>query len=262
MSPRGILAAIGRPAKARVGFVLQTIAMAWGVLREGAHPSTWRRSVRRRCRISLTRSVAGSLGTVVVTGLIVGVGLVFETIYWLRNLGQEAQIGRVLVAVLIRELTPLLIGIILLGRGGMAAISELGELATEGEVAVLRAEGIDIFQNLVLPRAVAFAFGGFALGTMFVVTALVSGFVTGSLTGSVHTSVLVFLDDVLRAATVSDLIVFPAKLLLIGLLIAVVCCATGLGADEADTGADLLPRGFTRGITAVLAITLVLSVLL
>lgn len=262
MNPRDILGAIGRPTKERVGFVLQSMAMAWGVLREGAQPSTWRRSVRRSCRTSLTRSVAGSLGTVVVAALIVGVGLVFETIYWLHNVGQEAQIGRILVAVLIRELAPLLIGIILLGRGGNAAIAELGALATEGEVAVLRAEGVDIFQYLVLPRAFAFAIGGFVLGTMFVMTALISGFVTGSLAGSVHTSVFAFLDDVLRAATASDVIVFPTKLLLIGLTIAVVCCATGLGADAADTAADLLPRGFTRGITSILAITLLLSAVL
>ena len=242
MSVRDILGAIGRATGGGVGFVLRLAAMAWGVVREGVKPSTWRRPVRLSCQANLTRSVAGSLGTVVVTALIVGVGLVFETIYWLRTVGQEAQIGRILVVVLMRELTPLLIGIILLGRVGNAAIAELGMLATEGEVAVLRAEGVDIFQYLVLPRAVAFAFGG--------------------LSEVVHTSVLAFLDDVLRAATASDLIVFPTKLLLVGLLIGVVCCATGLDADDADAPADLLPRGFTRGITAVLAITLVVSAVL
>ena len=262
MSVRDILGAIGRATGGRVGFVLRLAAMAWGVVREGVNPSTWRRPVRLRCQANLTRSVAGSLGTVVVTALIVGVGLVFETIYWLRTVGQEAQIGRILVVVLMRELTPLLIGIILLGRVGNAAIAELGMLATEGEVAVLRAEGVDIFQYLVLPRAVAFAFGGFALGMLFVLIALIAGFVTGSLSEVVHTSVLAFLDDVLRAATASDLIVFPTKLLLVGLLIGVVCCATGLDADDADAPADLLPRGFTRGITAVLAITLVVSAVL
>jgi phospholipid/cholesterol/gamma-HCH transport system permease protein len=233
-----------------------------GVLREGIAPSTWRRTVRGAFRATLTRAVGGSLGTIAVTGLVVGLGLVFEALYWLRTAGQEGQIGRILVVVLIREITPLLIGIILLGRGGLATVAEFGALQAEGEIAILRAEGIDIFQLLVLPRAAAFALAAFTLGMVFVVLALVSGFATGSLAGVVNQSIFGFLDAVLRAMSLRDLAVFPIKLLLIGLIVALMCCATGLSARDADGPSTLVPRGFTRGITGILAVTVSLSALL
>ena len=267
------LAAVGAATRARSAFALQLAALLWGVLREGVWPSTWRRTVRRRFRATLTRvldagvpwldlAVGGSLGTVAVTAVIVGLGLVFEAIYWLRTAGQEEEIGHVLVVVLFREIAPLLVGIILLGRSGTAAVAELGMLTAEGEIAILRAEGIDIFQYLVLPRAAAFALAGFTLGVIFVTVSLVSGFVTGSLAGVVNTSIFGFLDNLLRAMSFDDLWVFPAKLLLIGLVVALACCITGLAARETDPPSTLLPRGFTRGVTGILAVTLLLSAIL
>jgi phospholipid/cholesterol/gamma-HCH transport system permease protein len=256
------LAPIGAAVRVRSAFALQLAALLWGVLRECVWPSTWRRTVRARFRATLTRAVGGSLGTVAVTAVIVGLGLVFEAIYWLRTAGQEAQVGHILVLVLFREIAPLLVGIILLGRVGTAAVAELGMLTAEGEIAILRAEGIDIFQYLVLPGAVAFALAGFTLGVLFVSISLICGFITGSLAGVVNTSIFGFLDTVLRAMTLDDFWVFPAKLLLIGLVVALACCITGLAARETDTPSSLLPRGFTRGVTAILAVTLLLSAIL
>ena len=256
------LAIIGAAVRAYSAFVLQLAALSWGVAREGVWPSTWRRTTRAGFRATLTRVVGGSLGTVAVTAVIVGLGLVFEALYWLRTAGQEQQIGHVLVIVLFREIAPLLVGVILLGRGGTAAVAELGMLKAEGEVAILRAEGIDIFQYLVLPRAVAFALAGFTLGVVFVLISLISGFVTGSLAGVVNTSIFGFLDNVLRAMTIADMSIFPAKLLLIGLVVALACCITGLTAREADTPSSLLPRGFTRGVTGILTVTLLLSAII
>jgi phospholipid/cholesterol/gamma-HCH transport system permease protein len=256
------LALIGATVRIHSAYVLQLAALLWGVLREGIWPSTWRRTVRAGFRTTLTRAIGGSLGTIAVTALIVGLGLVFEAIYWLRTAGQETQTGRILVVVLFREITPLLVGIILLGRSGTATVAELGMLTAEGEVAILHAEGIDIFDYLVLPRAVAFALTAFTLGVLFVLLALISGFVTGSLAGVVNTSIFGFLDNVLRAMTIADMAIFPAKLLLIGLIVALACCVTGLTARDTDTPSSLLPRGFTRGVTGILAVTLLLSAII
>jgi phospholipid/cholesterol/gamma-HCH transport system permease protein len=254
-----VLGIIGAEARGRSSYVLQLAALFWGVMREGLLPSTWRRSVRDGFRTTLTRTVGGSLGTVAVTAFIVGLGLVFEALYWLRTAGQEEEIGRILVIVLFREITPLLVGIILLGRAGTAAVAELGTLTAQGEILILRAEGIDSFDYLVLPRAVSFALGAFTLGVVFVTLSLISGFVAGRLAGVVTASIFTFLDNVLRAMTMRDLAIFPAKLLLIGLVVALSSCVTGLGAQEADTPSSLLPRGFTRGVTGIMAVTLLLS---
>jgi phospholipid/cholesterol/gamma-HCH transport system permease protein len=257
-----VLGFIGAAARRRSAFVLQLAALLWGVLREGALPSSWRRTVRAEFRATLTRTVAGSLGTIAVAAVIIGVGLVFEALYWLRSAGEQQETGRILVLVLIRELAPLLVGIVLLGRGGTVAVAELGTLTAGGEIAVLRAEGIDIFQYLVLPRAAAFAVAAFTLGMVFVMAALLSGYAAGSALGVATNSIFGFLENVLRAMSIPDLVVFPAKLLLIGLMVALTCCATGLSAQEMDAPSNLLPGGFTRGVTAILAVTLLLSLVI
>ena len=262
MTPRRVLAGIGAATRRRLSYTLQLAALFWGVLWEGAQPAVWRRTLRKTFRTVLTRIVGGSLGTIAVTGLVIGLGLVFEALYWLHTAGQEDQIGRILVIVLVREITPLLIGIILLGRGGMAAVAEIGILSAEGELAILRAEGFDLFQFVVLPRAFAYALAAFTLGVVFVLLTLVSGFITGSLAGVVNQSIFGFLDTVLRAMTIRDMAIFPIKLLLIGMVVALACCATALGARETDGPGTLLPRGFTRGITGILTVTVSLSAIL
>jgi phospholipid/cholesterol/gamma-HCH transport system permease protein len=259
---RNVLAAVGAAVRGRLFFTLQLAALLWGVAYEGVQPANWRRTPRKAFRGMLTRLTSGSLSTVAVTAILVGVGLVFQALFWLRTAGQENQIGRILVVVLIREITPLLIGIILLGRGGTAAVAEIGALKAEGELAILRAEGLDLFQLYVLPTAAAYALAAFTLGMVFCVLALVSGFVTGSIAGVVSQSIFGFLDLVLRALTIRDLAIFPIKLVLIGVVVALACCITGLAAGESDGPTALLPRGFTRGIAGILTVTVCLSVIL
>jgi phospholipid/cholesterol/gamma-HCH transport system permease protein len=254
-----VLAVIGIGTRRRSAFVLQLAALLLGVFREGGRPSIWRRTLRASFRSDLTQAVGGSLGTIGVTALIVGLGLVFEALYWLRTAGQQEQIGRILVMVLFRTITPLLVGIILLGRSGTATVAELTMLIADGEIATLRAEGIDLFEYIVLPRAASFALSAFTLGMVFILLSLISGFVSGSLAGVVNTSIFGFFDNVLRAMTAADLALFPTKLLLIGLVVALTSCATGLSAQEDDTPSSLLPKGFTRGVTGILSVTLLLS---
>ena len=132
-----------------------------------------------------------------------------------------------------------------------------------GEIAANAATGtFTQMWLLVLPRAVAFAVAAFTLGMVFIALALAAGFVTGSLSGVVNTSVLGFLDNVLRALTLRDLTAIPVKLLLMGLLVALTCCATGLDPRISGGVTALLPRAFTRGVAAILAVTLGVSVTL
>ena len=256
---RGLLALIGAATRRQVAFPLQVASLFLGVVSESVRPSTWRRTVRGAFRTTLTRVVAGSLGTVAVTAVIVGIGLVSEALYWLRTAAEETMTGRILVTVLFREIAPLLVGIILLGRGGMPIAAELGTMLAEGETGILRAEGIDAFRFLVLPRALAFAMAAFTLGIVFLLLALLGGYVTGSATGVTRTSVMTFFGNVLRAMSPADLAVVPLKLVTIGLLVALACCATSLGARSEEGAARLLPRAFTRGVTCILLVTIVLS---
>ena len=56
-----------------------------------------------------------------------------------------------------------------------------------------------------------------------------------------------------------DFAVFPAKMIVIGLLVALTACLTGLTATAQDEAARRLPRGFVRGVVAILLVSIALS---
>lgn len=234
-------------------------ALTWGVVSEAVRPSSWRRTVRAEVRRTLVQAAVGGLTTTVVTAVITGLAMVTETLYWLGVAGQRQLAGTILVTLLVREITPLLIGLILLGRSGTVAVEEVGALQRGGQARALAAQGIDPFLLLVLPRALALALASFTLGVVFAFTALVVGFVSGSLLGAVSGSLGSFLDRALAAMQAADFVVFPAKMVVIGLLVALTACLTGMGARPDQDTARLLPLGFVRGLVAIMVASLVLS---
>jgi len=257
-----ILAAIGAATRQRLAFPLQAAALFWGVLSEGVRPSTWQRTVCDGVRISLTAIVLSSLATVAVTAVIVGVGLVFAPLDWLRPTGEWSSTGRILVLILFHQIAPLLVGIILLGRSGIEMTAEFAALLAEGKTTAPCGEEIDIFRDLVLPRAVALALAAFTLGTVFILIALLSGYAGASVTQEAQASVMGFLSKVLRVMSSADLAAVSVKFLMIGLVVAVSCSITGLDIRGHERPTSVLPRAFTRGVTSILLVTIVLSIVL
>jgi len=254
------LAATGRFTRARTGFPLSLAAASWGVLREAVRPVSWRRTVRHEFKLTMRQAAGGGLATAMVTASLAGVAMVYEALYWLGVAGQAQLTGSILVTVLVRELTPLLVGLILLGRSGMLTVTELGTLQAGGQIRTMHSQGMDPFLLLVLPRTLAFALSGFTLGVIFAATALVFGFIVSGAIGTVQDSLWTFLDRVLQAMTVRDYMVVPSKLLVIGLLVGLSSCLTGLGATDDDDLASLIPRGFVRGILVIMVTSILFTV--
>ncbi|HMK69113.1 MAG TPA: ABC transporter permease [Stellaceae bacterium] len=256
---RRMLASIGRFTRMRVIFLLQMAALSWGVAREALRPLSWRPMVRAEFRRVLSQAAGGGLPATLFTAALVGLVMVSQALYWLGEAGEEELIGSVLVTILVREVAPLLIGLIILGRSGVAAAGELGAIQLNHQTRVLSGQGIDLFAMLVMPRVLAFALASFTLGVIFVLVALIVGFVAGSLLGPIQSSIFSFLDRVLEAMRAADFLLLPAKLLSVGFVVALVVCLTGLTAVPGDRLTELLPRAFARGVLTILIVSLVLS---
>jgi phospholipid/cholesterol/gamma-HCH transport system permease protein len=256
---RRALAHIGRATRRHTFFILYVASLSFGVVRAALRRKSWRRTVRAEFRRSLRQAIAGGLSPTLVTAALVGLGMVYQALYWLSEAGQEGLIGAVLVTVLVRSVAPMLVGLVLLGRSGMVTLAEIAALTAGGQVRALEAQGLDPFLLLVLPRACALALASFTLGFMFVVSALLSGFIAGSLLGAVRISLWSMLDSVALAMRAADFAVFPAKMVVIGLLVALTACLTGFEAAPRSDPARLLPSGFVRGVLAVLFASIALS---
>jgi phospholipid/cholesterol/gamma-HCH transport system permease protein len=240
-------------------FALSLMALTAGTVFEALSPRAWRRSVQTEFRRVLHLTLSGSLrATIFVAGL-VGIGMVYEAIYWLGLAGQEESLGNILVTILLRAVAPLLVGILLLGRSGSAMLTELCHLHSERQLHALQAQGIDPFQVLVMPRGVAFALASYTLGIVFILVTLLVGFAIASLLGMIQTSLWSYLDGVLGAMTPHDFVIFPLKMLAIGLLIGTTACLTALSARPEDDVGRLISRGFIRGMLAIMLTSGLLS---
>jgi len=157
--------------------------MAAGVVRQGLRPVSWRRPARAEFLRFMDLAGVQNLPAVVVAGVLVGISLVAQGMYWLDQLGEGDFVFTVIAVVMIREIAPLVVGLLALGRGGLLILDELSELRRDGQCRALDVQGIDPFLTLVMPRVLALALSVFCLTMILLVVAFAAGYVMGSLLG-------------------------------------------------------------------------------
>lgn len=260
-SLRSGLAAIGAGAIARWRAIAQTLSLCIAVIWVAAKPGTWRRTTRSEfVRQCMYTGVSAIPVTLVVAGLI-GVVMVLQALYWLQLFGQSGVVGQFLVLVLVREVAPLVTGLMLVGRSGTTSVVELLNLRLNGQLHVLDAQGVDPFTFLLVPRVVAFAACMFALNLFFVAAALLAGNVAANASGLASLGLLDFIDSVLRAMGPLEYVMLAVKPLAIGFVVGVITIMMPLGSPRSSASVyGALPRGFMRGVLAVLVVSGLITV--
>ncbi|WP_114375803.1 MlaE family ABC transporter permease [Elioraea thermophila] len=257
------LAAVGAVVIAAIRWPCFVTGMAFATVRAAADPLSWRRPVRSELRRLLAGAAGGTLPITLGAAILVGIAMVFQALYWLGAAGQDTLINQVIAGLLIREVAPLVVGLLLAGRSGTATLIEVGEIRGGARFRLLAASGIDPLLLLVLPRVVAFAIAAPALTVLFVAIALVSGWTMDVLVSARPLDLPSFLDDILQAMAPNDFILVPLKGVLIGAVVALVCCAVPVGAPSlASVPARLVPRGFAYTLLSVLLVSGIVSILL
>ncbi|MGD9114151.1 MAG: ABC transporter permease [Desulfobacterales bacterium] len=260
---RRLLATIGLWAidlwQQQVHFLSDAVAVLW----QSRRRFTWRRPVRaefmRQCYHVGTRA----LPFITVSGIFIGFGIVAQALLWLEVFGGTALFGGFLSVVLVREIAPVLVGLIVIGRSGSIIVVELGTMKAEGQVHMLDAQGIDPFLYLVLPRVLALSICMFCLTIAFVAVALMAGFVSGTLLGPTKFTFLDFIHRSLGSMGRQEYVSIAAKTLTIGFVVGLISCkaAVALNGSAADV-LDILPRSFAKSVLATLVISIVLTILL
>ncbi|QHM90759.1 MlaE family ABC transporter permease [Acetobacter pasteurianus] len=253
------LAWIGRLVRRQARFFLVVLGAGWGVIFESFRSHAWRRTVRYEFITTMNNIIGGGVSASLFAGMLTGVAAVSQVIYWLGLTGLAKMTGSILVNVVIREIAPILVGILLLGRNGMLSATELGLLTIGGQVRSMQSVGMDPFLMLVLPRTLAFTVAGFTLGILFSMSSLITGYVMSRISGVITNPIWTFLDDVAAAMSVTDYAVIPLKFIMVGFVVGLGGCLTGLTATNEDSLRTLLPRGFSRGMLIVMMVSVLFS---
>lgn len=96
-----------------------------------------------------------SVPVILVTGLFVGMVLAIQAIEQFRAAGLENRMGVIVSLSVVRELGPVLAGVMLAGRVGGALTAELGTMRVTEQIDALRSMGSDPVRVLVMPRFLA-----------------------------------------------------------------------------------------------------------
>src|SRR5690349_14107722 len=115
-----------------------------------SRPYYWQDIVEQFEQIGL-----GSLTVVVLTGFFTGAVLALQSGFTLDQFGARPFVGRLVSASMIKELGPVLTGLMLAGRVGSGIAAEIGSMVVTDQINALRALGTDPVRKLVVPRVLA-----------------------------------------------------------------------------------------------------------
>lgn len=191
-----------------------------------------RQVVRRVLLTQILYTGFQAVGLVSAIGALLGATIVIQTELMVPS-ADSALIGKVLVAVVLRELAPLLTAIVVAGRSGTAIATELGNMQVNREIHALSALGIDPARFIVLPRLVSMAVSVVVLMVYFTAVALVSTAGLGLAVSSAGSESL--LAGIRSALTPYDLGLFLTKGFGLGTLVGWLSCHYGLGVKSSPT---------------------------
>jgi phospholipid/cholesterol/gamma-HCH transport system permease protein len=232
------------------------------VLHTGIRPQYWTRAMRHLFARQIRAIGVEPLGFVFALAVFVGISVVVQLSFWTGEVGQSQLLGPLLVAVVARELGPVLINLVVIVRSGSALTTELGVLKISGEVQALETQGSDPFLHLVMPRVLGVAVSTFCLTIVFILVAFASGYLFAAWMGKGSRDLLLFADTVSSAVQPKDVLNILAKTILPALFASASCCIGGLGVGGSFSEIpDATQQALTRSVAGLFVISAVVTLL-
>jgi phospholipid/cholesterol/gamma-HCH transport system permease protein len=177
----------------------------------------------------------GSLPIVVLAGTFMGAVLALDYSPTLQQFGALSLTGQLVSISLVREIGPVLTGLMVAGRNASGMASELGSMQVTEQVDAMRALGTDPSKKLVTPRVVSTTCMMFFLTIISDFVGLVGGWLMSIFTLGLDT--FQYWNIAYQSLTFSDVFTGLVKPVLFGFIIATVGCYYGLST-----------RGGTQGV--------------
>ncbi|MDE3157021.1 MAG: ABC transporter permease [Acidobacteriota bacterium] len=186
----------------------------------------------------------GSLTVVLLTGFFTGAALALQSGLTLDQFGARPVVGRLVSASMVKELGPVLTGLMLTGRIGSGIAAELGSMVVTDQINALRALGTDPVRKLVVPRVLA----GFFMAPVLTVVADFVGVFGGWLVARFQLQVAssLYWSSTTQALYIQDVWMGLIKPFVLGFVIVTIACYVGLRT-----------RGGTQGVGRATTIAVV-----
>jgi len=194
----------------------------------------------------------GSLPIVVLTGFFTGAVLALQTSSTLQQFGSLSLTGQLVSLSMVRELGPVLTGLMVAGRNSSGMASELGSMKVTEQIDAMRAMGVDPSKKLVTPRVAATVTMLFFLSVISDLVGLTGGFMISFLLLGLNASE--YWTTAYQSLRFGDVVMGLTKPALFGYIIATIGCYYGLSAKGGTQGVG---RATTQAVVAASVLILV-----
>ena len=176
----------------------------------------------------------GSLPIVILSGFFTGCVLALQSATSLQEFGAVSMTGTLVALSMVKELGPVLTGLMVSGRNASGMASELGSMKVTEQIDAMRALGTDPVRKLVTPRVVASVIMLFFLTILSDAVGIAGGALVSvtllglNLSSYFHTSY--------RSLVYGDVVQGLAKPLFFGFIISTVGCYFGMNTKGGTQG--------------------------
>ena len=228
-----------------------------GLYRTLTHYLPWeaghRREFVRNSLLQIYYTFNQSTLMLAILGLAAGLAIAFQTNFGLSLLGTNGQLGKILVFIVFREVTPLVTSLIFIARSATAIASEMATIKMMQEVEALHIMGISVYHYLLAPRIAAAMVSLFCMAVTFWCFALLGGWIGANVTANYPVSQ--YLTGIAQSIRTADFPFFVVKTALIGGLVAHVACKRGLSASGAPFEVPIVThRAVVDSLTLAIAV--------
>lgn len=195
-----------------------------------------------------------------LTSLSIGLTLAMQAAGELARMGATDLVPELIGMSLLRELGPLLVGVVVIGRSGSAVTAEIGTMKVSEEIEALEAMAINPVRYLVVPRFIAML----VMLPVITVFGMYIGFAGGWTIChfALGMSTELYVIRILESVSLTDLWSGMLKSLVFAWLIIGIACSTGLAVRGGAEGVGkATTQSVVKSIIAMLIANAVLTAL-
>lgn len=198
---------------------------------------------------------------VMVLSFFIGAVIAYMGANLLASFGASVFMVDLVGFAVLRELAPIITAILLAGRSDSAFTAQIGAMKMRQEIDAMTVIGLDTYETLVVPRAIACV----VVTPILTFLAMMSGIIGGMLvawSGGTDISPVMFLGRFREAIDLTQFWVGLVKTPIFGLIIAIIGCRQGLAVTgSVDSLGARTTTSVVQAIFAVIAVDAMFAIL-
>jgi phospholipid/cholesterol/gamma-HCH transport system permease protein len=176
----------------------------------------------------------------------------------LDQLGQKELVPNIIGVAMLRELGPLIAGIVMTGYAGAAIAAELGTMVVGEEIEALEAHALNPIRFLVVPRLIAVVISMTMLAVVSDFIGIVAGLGMGVWVLEIPADT--YIGNTVRQVDNTDFLTGLTKGAVFGLLIGLIACSNGLRVSGGAAGVGrATTQTVVRSVVAIICADLLFT---